>query len=127
MRTKMITMALLLLSANAYSLSVAEYRKHAEQNPALLDTYLEGLATGFYFGNVVANNKLGAPIYCVPDTENQDLSNLAQKLIDSEIQTNKYAENDSVEILFVIGVQDKYPCKNKPYDHDSEITPGDQH
>lgn len=108
MKIKILMTLLLFICANASSMSISEYKQYSKQDYVKLSVYLEGVLSGYFFGNVVSENKHGKSLFC--QKEKPLTVPIIKGYIDEKIRSGKFSETDSIEILFVMAMHENYPC-----------------
>ncbi len=110
MKIRLLLASLILVCANASSMSISEYKQYSKQDYVKLVVYLQGVLSGYIFGNVVSENKHGKPLFCQKD---KPLTvPIIKGYIDEKIRSGEFSETDSIEILFVMAMNENYPCDN---------------
>ena len=110
MKIKILMTLLIFACANTFGMTISEYKKYSKQDFINLNVYLEGVMAGYFFGNVVSKNKHGKDLFCPNDKPLTVM--IIKGYIDDKIKSGKFAETDSVEMLFVMSMQEHFPCDN---------------
>jgi len=105
---KIIMALALALSLNA--LTITQYQEFRVINPASVNIYIAGMASGIY----VVNSLMNQSGICIPDSYT-GFPSIVMTIIDDEIihlqEVNKqFAQTDSIELVYLLGLLRKYPC-----------------
>jgi hypothetical protein len=91
-------------------MNISEYKQYSKQYYVKLIVYLQGVLSGYFFRNVASENKHGKALFC--QKENPLTVPIIKGYIDEKIKSGKFSDTDSIEILFVIAMNENYPCDN---------------
>lgn len=109
-RRVLITGAFLLLVTRGYALEIGSYhslrQSGVQSDSDSLDLWIDGMIDGVKATNMVLEMKGRQKLFCKPVLTRE----LAYMLIDSRLKKKKYKSGTPVDIVFVFGLTNTFPC-----------------
>jgi hypothetical protein len=105
----------LLIANSAFSMPLKAY-KVARKADSIesIETYIDGVGSGFLWANTALQADNKEPLFCNPDlTLNEDnyLALLDRQIKDGTPTKASWRDDDSIEIILLRALQRTFPCK----------------
>jgi hypothetical protein len=110
LRLLVITSVLLLITSEVFSLDIVSYNNlrqtpHQSDND-ILNLWVDGMVDGVIASNASLEAKGRHKLFCHPVISRD----LAYMVIDSRLKKIRYKNDTHVEVVFLDGLIDIYPC-----------------
>lgn len=93
----------------ANAITVLEYEGSKNNHPAWVEAHINGVGQGMGWSNAVVESRLKEKLFCPPQNIALNAENYLS-IIDKEIESGRWKDQDPVELVLFMGLEKTFPC-----------------